>query len=210
MSPEAVFPLQNIPHEVIQAGAESIDMTEETDAFTHESPNLEEANMPDSVEADPSFKGWLKRHKLGAGIGIVAVGAAAAVAPQMAETAHAIGDNAAWAVPTLIATEAAWNSGAAMMLASAGKKIGNPFTLHSRIGELLSSVGKSKLFKAGLGVNIVGEIGTASVLTVGSIAELPPQSWPLTIGGAAVLMAPGVGLWAGIHRANKNTEAGSK
>lgn len=161
----------------------------------------------DSHEADPSFKAWLAKHKVGAGLGILAVGAAASVAPQMAETAAAIGDNAAWAVPSLVATELAWNTGAGIMLASAGKKIGNPFTLHSRIGELLSSVSKSKVFRAGLGINIVGELGTAGILTAGSIAELPPSSWPLTIGGAAVLMAPGVGLWAGLYRADKAEKA---
>lgn len=208
MNPESVYPLQNDAFRAVETDIELVDSVATAEYAAEESDQI--ITQADSVESDPSFKGWLKRHKLGAGVGIVAVGAAATVAPHMAETAHAIGDNATWAIPTLIATEAAWNSGAAMMLVSAGKKIGNPLTLHSRIGELLSSVGKSKLFKAGLGVNIVGELGTASVLTAGSIAELPPQSWPLTIGGAAVLMAPGVGLWAGIHRANKAEKEGSK
>lgn len=156
------------------------------------------------VAQDPSLKAWLSKHKIGVALGFVAVGAVATVAPHMAETAEAITENAHWAVPALVTTELAWNSGAMMMLASAGRRIGNPFTLHSRVGDLLSSVSKSKLFRTGLGVNIAGEIGTAGILTAGSIAELPPSSWPLTIGGAAVLMAPGVGLWTGIYKSDKD------
>lgn len=170
-------------------------------------PDTTDVQLADaSPESEEAKKNWFLRHKVGVAAGTLVVGAAAVAAPEVAETAAILKENAAWAVPSLIVTEALWNSGAVMMLASAGRKIGNPLKLHQRIGELISSTSRSKLFRTGLATNVVGEIGTAGIITAGSIAELPPSTWPMTIGSAALLMTPGVGLWVGVHRANNQPE----
>ena len=157
-------------------------------------------------EPEESKHNWFRRHKIGVAVGTLAIGSIAFAAPEVAETATILKQNAPWVVPSLVVTETLWNSGAAMMLASAGKKIGNPLKLHNRIGELISSVSDSRLFRTGLGTNVIGELGTASIISAGSIAELPPSTWPLTIGSSALFMVPGVSLWIGVHRANNKNQ----
>lgn len=192
-------PIQRAPEELFAEQADEI--VREDSEFTE---------LQTDQEATAEQKNWLLRHKVGVGVGTLIVGGVAIAAPEVAETVSILKDNAAWAAPSLIATEIMWNTGAGMMLASAGKKIGNPLKIRERMGEIISGVSKSKLFRTGLGVNIAGELGTASIITAGSIAELPPSTWPLTIGSAALLMTPGVGLWVGVHRANKSLEEESK
>lgn len=155
-------------------------------------------------------RGWLSQHKVGLAVGCLALSAVAIAAPQASETIESVASSA-WAAPLLVASEAAWNVGAATMLVATGRKIGNPLKLHGRVKEVLTDVQHSSAFKTGLAVNIVGELGTASLIVGVSITELPPSSWPLTIGSAALLMAPGVALWSGIYRANKaERELGEK
>ena len=135
--------------------------------------------------------------------------AAIVAAPNVKEVASTLADNAHWVVPSLVVTESMWNVGAAMMLASAGKRIGNPLTLHRRFKDVVSNSVDSKLFKSGLAINVLGEIGTASVVVGGSVAYLPPSAWPLTMGASAALAAPGIVVWSMVNKrriAMKNYE----
>lgn len=177
-----------------------------------ESSSKSEAHEPDTqsaaelevAPADPQKKKW----GLKLAIGGATLAAALIAAPHAIEAKDAIVDNLAWAAPVLITSEAAWNAGAAMMLIAAGKKIGNPLKLHSRFKEVshdFVNVVEKPLFKAGMVTNILGEVGTASILIGGSIAELPPTTWPLTIGTSVALAAPAAVAWTALWRSRHKT-----
>lgn len=165
------------------------------------SDSLLENDLPDSEQETAPIAPVKKKWGLKVAIGGAALTAALVAAPHAIEAKDAIVDNLAWAAPVLITSEAAWNTGAALMLIAAGKKIGNPLKLHSRFKEVSGdfvNVVEKPLFKAGMVTNILGEIGTASILVGGSIAELPPSTWPLTMGTAAALAAPAVVAWTAL------------
>lgn len=149
---------------------------------------------------EPQKKKWGVRLAVGA----AALGAAFVALPHAEEAKNVIIDNLSWAAPVLLTSEAAWNAGMAMMLIAAGQKVGNPLKLHSRLKNLSDIVVEAAdrpLFKAGMATNIAGEVGTASVLIWGSVAELPPSTWPLTIGVSAALATPAVVAWTALWRA---------
>jgi molybdopterin/thiamine biosynthesis adenylyltransferase/N-acyl-L-homoserine lactone synthetase len=179
-------------------------MSEQLTPDAHEQSLVSQAETDESLAVSqeaisdnkPSF---LRRHRTAATIGAVAT-AAVVAAPHAYESAHTLAENAHWAVPSLVATEAAWNVGAATMLVSAGRKMGNPLTLHRRFRDVLSGVRRNGMFRAGLATNVAGELGTASVIVGGSVAYLPPATWPLTMGASALLAAPGVMVWSALRR----------
>jgi hypothetical protein len=141
---------------------------------------------------------------------LAGVGVAGVLAFQnFEETKDAVTDNIAWAAPALVATEAMWNIGATTMLISTGRRVGNPLKLHSRFKEIVTEASDSAAFKAGLGINILGEVGTASILIGGSVAELPPSTWPLTVGSSVALVAPGVVVWKMLWDIHKDKQANS-
>ena len=155
------------------------------------------------LASEPSAEPKKKKIGLKIAIGGAAIAAALIAAPHAIEAKDAVVDNLAWAAPVLITSEGAWNTGAALMLIAAGKKVGNPFKLHSRFKEVSSEFGsvvEKPLFKTGMVTNILGELGTASILIGGSIAELPPSVWPLTIGTSVALAAPAAVAWTALWR----------
>lgn len=162
------------------------------------------------IEPTIARQGLIARNKRVLGFGALAACAMVA-APQVAETVEAIGANAPWLIAAYATTEVAWFSGAAMMVVSAGKNIGNPFRLHSRLKEAITDIRHSKLFRAGLLVNIIGELGTAAAVVGGSVAYLPPSSWPMSLAASALIMSPGVALWPQLFKASKRkTEIGDE
>lgn len=181
------------------AGPESTDDTDTSlDAAAANEQTVTDHEAPSAVE--PRKKKWGLKLALGG----AALTAALIAAPHAIEAKDAIVDNLAWAAPVLITSEAAWNTGAALMLIAAGKKIGNPLKLHSRFKEVSSEFGtvvEKPLFKAGMITNIAGELGTASILIGGSIAELPVGTWPLTIGTSVALAAPAAVAWTALWKA---------
>ncbi len=80
--------------------------------------------------------------------------------------------------------------------------------LRNQIGELkanIASVRHNKTFKAGFIANQVGELGTFGILVGGSIAALPSESWPLTMGVATGLVSfPTVPLWIALAKAHQS------
>lgn len=172
---------------------------------TYQDSSSDEMEEPDlQATEDGAAPVEKKKKKLGfkLALGVAAV-AALIAAPHAIEAKDAVVDNLAWALPVLTVSEVAWNSGAALMLLAAGKKIGNPLKLHSRFKEVshdFVNVVDKPIFKVGMVTNILGEVGTASILIGGSIAELPPATWPLTMGTSVLLAAPAAVAWTALWR----------
>lgn len=134
---------------------------------------------------EPDGSSWLKRHwkaVIGAGFFAVSLGVSAT---QFNKVEESITQDAPIVVPTLIATEALAWSGAAMIFASAGNKIGNPLTLKSRLSEVKDELEHNRTYKYGLAVNILGAAGTSVVVGVSAIASAPARSWPLAFSVSA-------------------------
>ena len=193
----------------IPAGAGDRSRTLDTDAQEPQVPSEDVVgnSINDQVETasvgEPSAEPKKKKIGLKLAIGGAAVAAALIAAPHAIEAKDAIVDHLAWAAPALITSEAFWDGGAILMLIAAGKKVGNPLKLHSRFKEVSSdfvNVVEKPLFKTGMVANILGELGTASILIGGSIAELPPSTWPLTMGTAVALAAPATVAWTALWR----------
>ncbi len=162
-------------------------------------------------ESNPEAPGWLRRNlfklSLAAFVGGTAV---SAVVNPMDATVQEVVKAAPWVAATGGVSESMWISGAAMMAASAGKRIGNPFKLRSRWGEISQSLADSKLFKAGLAINTLGALGTAGVVEVGAVTSLPPETWPGATGLAAADVVSTVAIRGGIYTGLKQVGAAEK
>lgn len=123
---------------------------------------------------------WLRRNRVSLGLAGFAVAGVASVifSHQLGKTVHDLESHAkvGLAIP---ATEAAAWTGAGLMVASAGKKVGNPLTIKPRLKELRSELNDNRLYRAGWSLGAVGAIGTAAVVAGAAVTELPPSSWPL-------------------------------
>lgn len=82
----------------------------------------------------------------------------------------------------------AW-AGAIMMMASAGKRIGNPLTVKKRLAEVKDDLSKNKMFNIGWTLGAIGAIGTSATISIGSVVTLPESSWPLAFGASAASLA---------------------
>ncbi len=134
---------------------------------------------------EPDGSSWLQRHwkaVIGAGFFAVSLGVSATQFNQVEKT---ISQDAPFVAPALIATEAVAWSGAAMIFASAGNKIGNPLTLKSRLSEVKDKLEHNRTYKHGLAVNILGAAGTSVVVGVSAIASAPERAWPLAFSVSA-------------------------
>jgi hypothetical protein len=162
------------------------------------SPN-EEAHQP----------GWLRRNAFKISAGLFLGGTALTLSTNPLshlehQDLHRVEEAAPWAIGAGLATETMWVGGVGMMLAGAGKKIGNPLSLKSRWGEASESIIDSPVFKTGLKVNTVGAIGTAAVLIGGAAAALPIETLPGVVGVALADMASTVAVRAPLYGAIKN------
>lgn len=137
-------------------------------------------------EKSPSWLSWLNRHKVKLAIGAIVVGT---LFSPIGETVDELKHNAPWITGAALATEIGWLGGAAMMLAAAGKKIGNPFKLRSRWNEIKENPVDTALFKSGLYVNGASALALAGVVIGGSVTTLPAEAWPAPMALAAVDIA---------------------
>lgn len=131
---------------------------------------------------------WFKRHRLGLGIAGVALAGALSVT-QFDKTVGDVENAAHWAVPALFTTETAAWSGAALMLLSAGKKLGNPLTVKKRLTQIASELEANTPYKTGFAINVSGAAGTSVVIMAGALTSLPATSWPLAAGAAGASLA---------------------
>ena len=128
---------------------------------------------------------WLNRHwKALAGTGFF-VASLGVSATQFNQVEKSISSDAPFVAPLLIATEAVAWTGAAMIFASAGNKIGNPLTLKSRLSEIKNKLERNRIYKYGLAVNILGAAGTSAVVGASAVISAPARSWPLAFGVSA-------------------------
>jgi hypothetical protein len=116
----------------------------------------------------------------------------------LGEIASSVVHEAPWAIGGLAASEGMWIGGAAMMLAGAGKKIGNPFTIRSRWAEITRDIPDSQLVRSGLVVNTTGALGTAGIVAAGAVIALPPETWPGALALASVDATSTVAIRAGL------------
>lgn len=181
--------------------------------------NSENQENNDKRDFRGSFLEILKRannNKKAIALGAVAVGAIAYAAPYGEEAYRAVAEKAPWSIAAIAGSEVMWNTGAVLMLASTGARIAkNPLKIRGQFKNAKQSLAEATntgLFKVGMGANIAGELGTASTIVGVSVAELPMEVWPMTMGASVGLAIPSVIAWKGIyevHKAGKKQGLGS-
>lgn len=146
------------------------------------SPNgvLEEAeDIPKYVQQEEaSQQSWVRRHrgKLALGGAGVSLGLTLALNP-VGETLDKVEQEAPAVAVGMVAMEAMWIGGAAMMLQSVGRREKNPFKIRSQMTDIATVAQNSKLFQAGFWINTTGAIGEFAIPAVVVCAKLPPESW---------------------------------
>lgn len=158
-------------------------------------------------QGQPQTPNWLKRNFVKLSLGAFVAGTAVSIATNpLGELKEDIGETAPWAIGGLFATEALWIGGAALMASSAGKKVGNPLSMHSRWDEISGSIVESKGFRAGLLVNTAGAIGTAGVVIAGAATALPAEAMPGAFGLAAADIASTIAIRSGVYSSIKRAK----
>ncbi|OGL25976.1 hypothetical protein A3E49_02485 [Candidatus Saccharibacteria bacterium RIFCSPHIGHO2_12_FULL_49_19] len=121
---------------------------------------------------------WLKRHKTKMAVGAAALSLALPMAFQpMSENRKIATEAAPWVATGLVASEAVLLGGAAIMLAAAGSRIGNPLRIRGNLHRLKDANGTNAM-RVGYAVHIAGAASWDAVLSVG-VLELPKASWGL-------------------------------
>ena len=125
--------------------------------------------------------GWVRKHKLALALGASAASAAMLFTLNPGEgTVDDTVEAAGWATTSLVAGEALWIGGAAMMLASSGSKVGGFRGLshiHEKMPEIAKNANESKLFKTGFWVNTTGAVSQFILPAAIVTTQLPPESW---------------------------------
>jgi len=124
------------------------------------------------------------------GTAFIAAAAYFASSPaQMSKTVSHLESEANIAYEVFPVTEGCAWAGAIMMMASAGKRIGNPFTVKKRLKEVKDELNDNNMFRAGWALGAVGAIGTSATISIGSVVTLPESSWPLAFAVSAASLA---------------------
>lgn len=195
-----------------ETGIESIEPTQldqphtETKFAGEDSENFSCSLETSTQEAisDPWYeKTWeaLKRNKVVTVAGAIAVGSLAA--NPIGDTIETVKDVAPYVGTGLLIGEAGWIGGAAMMLATGGKKMLNPLKIKSAFKDTVDSAEDSKLFKTGFALNLGSAIAQFAIPTVAVTANMPPQTWGVLAVGAIDLWATVVlrrAIWKGVHK----------
>lgn len=157
-------------------------------------------------QVDQKPENWIKRHLLGLSAGAVAVSTTVSVILNpLGETVHRLTKVAPWALGGVGASETAFIAGAAVAVAGAGQKIGNPFTLRSRWGEITAQTADSRAVRTGIAVNGLGALGTMASIVAGTVAGLPKEMWPGTFLLAGTDMAATISFRLGIYKGLRRT-----
>lgn len=159
--------------------------------------NVNVPNIPEEavlIGAEDTIKtGRVRKWATRGLIGIALSSAALTVATDsVGEAKDAVVEAAPWVAGGIGVSEAMFVSGAAMMVASAGEKIGNPLKLKGRLPEVVVKAGDSNVFRAGMAINTVGAFGDAVVISAGTFNTMPVEAW----GIAGFAMVDGVGTLA--------------
>lgn len=181
-------------------------------------PNQEIApiNMLQAFESaapDPNAAPWLRRHKLG--IATTVAGAATVgmlIGQPFAETIEQFKDAGIWAGAGVVGGEAGFIGGAALMVAAAGQRVGNPLHLRDRVRDLPGHLVHNPLFKAGFFVNAVGSVMTSATITAGIATEVP-QAWPLAavaVADVAATITTRKVIWGGLREEGGKVSPGRR
>jgi len=152
-----------------------------------ELPASDIANGYEAIPTEVNYdndQAWVVRHRTKLALGGLVLAGGLSLT-QFNQVADEVKDNAKWVVPAIATAEVLAWGGAGIMLASAGRKVGNPLTVKSRLNEVRAELNDSTLYRAGWGVGAIGAVGTAGVVSGATLAYLPTTSWPLAIGVSA-------------------------
>lgn len=121
------------------------------------------------------FIGAVRRHKVAVAAGAITV--ASLATNPIGETVSKLADTAPYVGPGMIASEAAWIGGAAMMLAAVGKRLYNPFKIRGAMKDVPEVAANSRLFKTGLAVNTLAALAQFAIPAAAVAKNLPVNSW---------------------------------
>lgn len=155
---------------------------------TPEFPEFEEQPVdpimlaPEEQAREKRFEGWWKRSRVKIALGAVAVSTAATLMMSpLEETIDSIEDDVPTAVAAgvgMVAMEAVWIGGAAMMVGAAGRRVArNPLRIRSQLKDIAEDASKSKTFKAGFWINTGAAVSQFAIPTALVVSQLPPESW---------------------------------
>lgn len=172
---------------------------------------LEEVSLTPVIPNAEDDKPWhkktweiVKQNKVVTIAGIIAVGSIAA--NPIGDTIETVKDVAPYVGTGLLIGEAGWIGGAAMMLATGGKKMFNPLKIKSAFKDIGDNARDSKLFKAGFALNLGSAAAQFAIPTVAVTANMPPHTWGILAVGAIDLWATIVlrqAIWKGVHKKDK-------
>lgn len=214
-------------HHLDDESAQSVIVTDEADETSvgrHRPETVNAATTVESVEqAEPSAvtdeiteqheagrleRLWngIKRNKVAVAAGMITVGSM--LANPIGDTIKSLAETASYVGPGMIAAEAAWIGGAAMMLGAIGKKIINPLKIHQRFKEIPEAAAESTTFKAGLAINTAAAVAEFVIPTIAVTTKLPVESWGIlaftTVDLWATVALRKV-IWNGMHRNKSET-----
>jgi len=137
---------------------------------------------PEEQTRKKRFEGWWQRSRVKIALGAVAVSTAATLMMSpLEETVEAIGDDVPMAVAAgvgMVAMEAAWIGGAAMMVGAAGRRVArNPLRIRSQLTDIAKDANESATFKAGFWINTGAAVSQFVIPTALVVSQLPPESW---------------------------------
>ncbi len=150
---------------------------------------------------------WLQKHWKALSGAIIFTASLGITSTQFNKVEHDVIKELPVIAPSLIVTEGMAWTGAAMIFGSAGNKIGNPLTLKSRLSKVRDELEHNCIYKYGLAVNILGAIGTSTVVGASAVLYDPLSSWPLalTVAGASLGFSGLPWIWANNNHNNHET-----
>jgi hypothetical protein len=137
---------------------------------------------------------WLQRQQLKIALGSVAASIAVGYASGDGNLETKALEASEWVSGSYIASEVAWFGGAALMLAGAGSKIGNPLKLREKWNEVKEKLSDNKKYKSGMVLSGIGGLGIEAAIVAGAtVTELPPDAWAVL--GPSVLLGTASTIW---------------
>lgn len=160
---------------------------------------IDDTQDPTKLE---QLKGFVHRNrvKLAVSATVGSVLATVAIDP-MSETIENVKEAAPWVVGGVATSEALFVTGAIMMAASVGRKVGNPFKIKERIPEIASKADSSRLFKTGFWVNTIGAVGDFVAVSPAIVSTMPVHSWGVlgfTLADLGVTYGVRRTIWRGV------------
>ena len=122
-------------------------------------------------------RNFLNKHKNKIIAGALMTSAALTIRGPFEETKEQLHEVAPWLGYGLIAGEALWIGGAAMMAKGAGYNFKNALSLHKNLPDIAAKANTSPLFKSGFYANCVGAYGQTAISSYAILGKLPPSTW---------------------------------